>query len=297
MSRVLVTGAEGFTGQYLVSALREQGYDVYCLGIVNDLQTPQYFQVDICNRSDLSEIITTIKPHYVIHLAAVAYVASNDIKEMYLTNIVGAHTLLSCLAECNWEISGIVLASSANTYGNSYDGIAIKEDFPPSPINDYAISKLAMELVARQWFKKLPIVIARPFNYTGVGQSELFLIPKIVKHYRQKSSTIELGNLDVSRDYSDVRFVAEAYTKLMVQGPRGEAVNICSGVTYSLFQILEQCTNITDHKIEVIQRKDLMRNNEIKTLLGDATKLQALAIPKPLPTIPFSSTLRWMLEG
>lgn len=296
MERVLVTGAEGFTGHYLLMALQRQGYDVICLGLADALDLPHYHKVDICDREALHRIVQRVKPHYVIHLAAIAYVASRDIKEMYLTNIVGTHTLLSCLAEISSDVRGVVLASSANIYGDLYDGVAITEDFRPNPVNDYAVSKMAMEYMARQWFDVLPIVLARPFNYTGVGQSEMFLIPKIVSHFTEKRPIIELGNLDVSRDYSDVRNVAEAYTVLMKHGPRGEAVNICSGVTHSLTQILEMCRDITGHAIEVVQRAELMRSHEIKTLLGDNTKLKLYTSSNTMPTIPFVETLRWMLK-
>ncbi|WP_137984288.1 GDP-mannose 4,6-dehydratase, partial [Pseudomonas viridiflava] len=91
------------------------------------------------------------------------------------------------------------------------------------------------------WHARLPLVITRPFNYTGVGQAENFLLPKIVSHFTQRESTIELGNLDVWRDFSDVRAVTSAYRGLLEARPLGKTLNVCSGVTHSLREVIEMC--------------------------------------------------------
>ena len=142
---------------------------------------------------------------------------------------------------------------------------------------------------------KLPIVIARPFNYTGIGQDEKFLLPKIVSHFRRKAPVIELGNLDVSRDFSDVRSVVNAYLKLLESCPQGETFNVASGSIYSLLDIVQICTELTGHNIEVTVNPDFVRPNEIKKLGGDASKLTG-SIGDWKKT-ELRETLSWMLFG
>lgn len=165
----------------------------------------------------------------------------------------------------------------------------------PHPANDYAVSKLAMEYMARLWLDKLPIVIVRPFNYTGVGQSDSFLLPKIVSHFRRRAPRIELGNLDVWRDFSDVRAVVDAYRRLLELGPVGVTVNVSSGRAHSLREVLSMAENITGHQMRVDVNPAFVRANEVRTLCGDPARLRALIGAWDTP--PVEETVRWMLEA
>jgi nucleoside-diphosphate-sugar epimerase len=162
------------------------------------------------------------------------------------------------------------------------------------PGNDYAVSKLAMEHMASLWFDKLPIVITRPFNYTGRGQSENFLIPKIVAHFRRGAEVIELGNLDVWRDFSDVRAVVEAYCRLLESNPAGQIVNVCSGVVHSLREIIAMLENITGHTMRVEVNPAYVRSNEVRSLCGDPAYLRSLIGDWRTPAL--EETLQWMLS-
>jgi nucleoside-diphosphate-sugar epimerase len=227
----------------------------------------------------------------VIHLAAVTYVPHGDVAEIYLTNVVGTRNLLDALARQASIPEKVVLASSANVYGNAA-GDALDEKTAFSPENDYAVSKVAMEYMARTWSNRLPISIVRPFNYTGVGQATKFLIPKIVTHFQQQKAGIELGNTDVTRDFSDVRFVAKAYHALVESGGVGEAYNICSGQGHSLRQIIEAMNEIAGYEIAVTVNPDFVRANEVKQLVGSNRKL--LQLDSSLRVIPIRDTLQWM---
>src|SRR6185437_13525963 len=152
----------------------------------------------------------------------------------------------------------------------------ITEDTAPAPANDYAVSKLAMEHVARLWMDRLPIVITRPFNYTGVGQSENFLVPKIVAHFRRGAQEIELGNIDVARDFSDVRDVARAYAALVAASPAGQVINICSGVAHSLDDVLELMADIAGYRIRIKVNPAFVRSSEVARQVGSNARLQKL---------------------
>jgi len=150
-----------------------------------------------------------------------------------------------------------------------------------------------MEHMAGTFAHKLPISIVRPFNYTGVGQSEDFLIPKIVAHFRAKAPEISLGNTNVARDFGDVRTVVGAYADLLEKAVVGETLNICTGLSTSLDDVLRMCGALSGHKIVVKINPDFVRENEVKTLTGDKTRLEALLGSVSGPS--FEDTLAWML--
>ena len=295
--RILITGADGFTGRYLAKQARLGGYLTY--GIVRSHRSEcitdfdQLYTGDISDSALLVRIVEEIQPHYVVHLAAISFVAHGDIDAIYRTNVVGTRHLLEALATLKLIPESVLLASSANVYGNATGGI-LDEKTLPKPANDYAVSKLAMEYVAQLFTDKLPITIARPFNYTGVGQASNFLIPKIVAHFRQKADFIELGNIDVARDFSDVRTVVNCYLRLL-ESPQAinQVINVCSGHAYQLNEVIKMLTSLSEHQIEVRFNPDFARAKEVKVLQGNRAKLENII--GAIDNIPFEETLQWML--
>jgi GDP-6-deoxy-D-talose 4-dehydrogenase len=148
--------------------------------------------------------------------------------------------------------------------------------------------------MARLWMERLPIVLVRPFNYTGPGQAPHFLLPKIVDHFRRGAEEIELGNLDVARDFSDVRTVVAAYRRLIERVPAGETFNVCSGKAVSLEEVLALMADIAGYRIRVRVNLAFVRENEVKRLRGSNAKL--VETIGTLDTIPLEQTLRWMFE-
>jgi GDP-6-deoxy-D-talose 4-dehydrogenase len=293
VKRILITGSTGFTGRYVAAELAAHGWEVWGTG-QRAAAGERYLAAALADVDALKRVIDRVEPHVVIHLAAVAFVGHGDPLAFYQTNLLGTRNLLVALASASAPPSCVVLASSANVYGNSAAGV-LDEDAPLNPANDYAVSKLAMEYMARLWQDELPIVLVRPFNYTGAGQAESYLLPKIVAHFRRRADVMELGNLDIHRDFSDVRAVAEAYRRLVEAAPRGATVNIASGRIHSLREVLEMAERITGHHVEIKVNPALVRSNEVKVLAGNPGKLRSLIGPWDTP--PLEATLRWMLSA
>jgi nucleoside-diphosphate-sugar epimerase len=289
--RALLTGCHGFTGRYVTAELESAGYEV--VGLAHDGDPPRegVLRANLLDREAVQRAVAKAHADAVVHLAAISFVAHGDADEIYRTNVVGTRNLLEALAACDHKPGSVVLASSANIYGNA-EVEPITEDTPPAPANDYAVSKLAMEYMARLWMDRLPITLVRPFNYTGVGQGEQFLIPKIVAHFRRGERVIELGNTDVARDFSDVRDVARAYAAIVAKAPAGETINICSGIAHSLGDVLDMMAKIAGYAIEVRVNPAFVRGNEVKRLFGSNARLQALA--RFVPAIRLYETLAWM---
>jgi len=254
--------------------------------------------IHCCSLNDsqmLRDLLMEIRPVYVVHLAAVSFVAHTDPDAIYNANLLGTRHLLEALCTVTPGLEAVLLASSANVYGNATEGV-LDESAPIAPANDYAVSKAAMEYLARLYNRRLPLVITRPFNYTGVGQAEQFLIPKIVAHTRRRAEIIELGNLDIARDFCDVRQVAYAYRRLLeTPAAIGETVNICSGSAYTLQYVLKQAAALSGHHLDVRVNPAFVRSADVKNLFGCKTKLESLI--SELPPITLSDTLRWMIEA
>lgn len=233
-------------------------------------------------------------PDAVVHLAAISFVGHADARAFYDVNLFGTLNLLDALAALRHAPNRILLASSANVYGNVAVS-PISEETPPSPVNHYAMSKLAMEHMARTYVDRLPLMFTRPFNYTGPGQSLSFVIPKLVDHFRRRAAAIELGNLNVEREFNDVRMVCDAYLKLLEHGEPGEIYNVCTGRTLTLKGIIDRLQDLTGHALEIKTNPAFVRTNEVHRLCGSPAKLEVVI--GPLKSIAIDDTLRRMLNS
>jgi nucleoside-diphosphate-sugar epimerase len=293
---VLVTGASGFTGRHFILAAKQRGYRCVALchkpsEIVPDAD--ECAVADILDIGSLSAAINRIKPNLILHLAAVSFVAHGDVAEIYQVNLVGTLNLLNALASYSGNLQRILIASSANIYGNVAN-LPITENTVPRPVNHYGVSKFAMEMATAQ-FTELPIILARPFNYTGIGQNRSFLIPKIVHAYKQRQPDVQLGNLDVSRDFSDVRDVVDTYLKLLELKAPEPVYNICSGISTSLLSIISSLNEIAGYEMSVTTNPDFVRANEIKELYGSCQLLEESI--GSFQNHDIRETLQWMYQG
>ena len=278
--RLLLTGADGFTGMHLTDAARLAGYEV--VSLKGDLQ----------DEAAVRQQVLELAPTHVIHLAGVSHVTAKDELTYYGVNLLGSLNLLKALADLNTAPHKVILASTSNVYGNNPHS-PIAETASPNPISHYAMSKLAMEYMSAPFSDLLPIVITRPFNYTGVGHAEHFVIPKIVDHFRRKAKMIELGDVTVLREYNDVRDICQMYLRLLDLGEGGTTYNLATAREYCLKEVIGLLEKISGHALDIIINPQFIRANEIARLCGDANLLDQCIGYLPLHSL--EDTLSWML--
>jgi len=152
-----------------------------------------------------------------------------------------------------------------------------------------------MECISRNYKAKIPIVITRPFNYTGLNQDKNFLIPKIIKAFQSREDVIELGNIDVFREFNDVRDIVQMYRLLITSEYDNSCLNLCSGEIYSISNIIDFMQEISDHKIEITINDNFIRDNEIKELGGDPSNIQKSI--NHIKKYNIRDTLKWMYKN
>lgn len=284
--KILLTGADGFTGRLFAARAVAAGHEVVPL------------RVDLRDREAVLQQVLTSAPEAVLHLAAISFVGHADENAFYAVNVIGTTNLLAALTKLPKSPHRVMLASSANIYGNSKRS-PIAETEEPAPVSHYAVSKLAMEYMCRAYGDRLPSVITRPFNYTGPGQDVNFVIPKLVDHFSRQAPTIALGNIQVEREFNDVQMVCDAYLQLLQYGKPGQTYNVCSGQPFTLQYVIDRLTLITGHSIKVEVNPAFVRTNEVHRLCGSPAKLQSLLASHgaTLATPSLEDTLRRMLAA
>lgn len=291
MKKILITGIDSFTGVHLSSHLKKAGYDVYGTSLFES--GDKKYRCDITKKDDILHVLQKVEPDFFIHLSGISFVAHGSSEDFYRVNTIGTTNILDAFVELEQNPKKIILASSATIYGNQ--GLEVlDESLCPAPANHYGASKYVMESLARGYFKRLNIIITRPFNYTGIGQTDNFLIPKIVKYFKEKKDVIELGNLHVEREFNDVAFTCKVYEKLLKCEAKGEVVNIATNRGIKLLDVISMMSEIAGYEIEVKVNPAFVRKDEIKSLSGSPEKL--FSIIGKVEQIEFKETLREMFE-
>lgn len=260
--QLLVTGASGFTGKNLVPLARSRGFDVVCL--TSDVRDVQALRAEIC----------ATNPTFVVHLAGVSNTQCRDVDLLHDVNVRGTRNLLQALVDTGKSPRRVLLASSVLVYGTT-PASPVTEDHALVPFNAYTASKIDMEAAASEFASRLPICIVRPFNYTGVGQPATFLIPKLVDHFATKQHTVQLGNVNVQREFNDVRYVCDVYMRLLLADTCLPVYNVCSGHAHAIEDVLRALTDITGHRVAVKVNPAFVRDTDILRLCGSTQRLQS----------------------
>lgn len=282
--RILLTGADGFTGIHFALRARNMGHVIIP------------FRADLTIEEAVRLEVDSLEFDAVVHLAAISFVGHDNEIAFYNVNVVGTTKLLNALCAKGWA-GRVLVASSANVYGNNHASSPISEANHPLPINHYANSKLAMEYMAKTFSNKLSIVMVRPFNYTGPGQDTKFVVPKLVDHFVRKLASVSLGNVDVEREFNDVRMVCDVYLALLDLGKPDEVYNICTGKVYTLREIIGALSILTGHSLDIKVNQALVRVNEVRRLCGDPKKTWGVLSGRLSEILAPSlyETLEWML--
>ncbi|MCW7479914.1 GDP-mannose 4,6-dehydratase [Leptospira kanakyensis] len=271
---ILVTGASGFVGSYLLPALESHAeFEIHC------------FQGDIRDRKAVTKNLEEIQPDTLIHLAAQAFVpmAIENPWETEEINVGGTLNLLETLHRLQRPCK-MLYVSSADVYGKqNLSLLPLQESFLPNPVNPYAGSKLAAESYCRQYAQYSPyvsVVIARPFNHIGIGQRKEFVIPnfcwQIIEAKHSGKKNIAVGDLEPTRDFSHVEDIVNGYITLVEKGQSGEIYNICSGEERSIRYMLEELVRLSGQDIRFEVDSKRVRASETSKVYGDNSKLKNL---------------------
>jgi GDP-4-dehydro-6-deoxy-D-mannose reductase len=291
--RALITGGKGFVGQWLAAHLEDHGDDVSVI----DLET------DVADGAAVRRVMADVAPEAIYHLAAMTHVGESwdDPSRVLRVNVLGTAEILSA-ARSLGSSARVLVVSSAEVYGIVTPAqLPLGEDTPTEPASPYAASKLAAEAVAFQAWRgyRQPVVVVRPFNHIGPGQSPNFFVPalakRIVEARRSGDRSLPVGNLTTRRDFTDVRDVVAAYRLLMEGGEAGAVYNVCSGRDVAMSEVASQLLELAGADLTLETNPDLLRPVDVPVLRGSAARL--LAATGWQPKIPLATTLADVLTS
>jgi GDP-4-dehydro-6-deoxy-D-mannose reductase len=301
VTKILITGAGGFVGTYLIKEL-QKSRDSEIFGAVFSatsdisslLPSDHIIEGDLSDSTYAHELVQKSMPDIVFHLAALSVVGT--IVDQAITvmnkNTAISYNILEAIKSLAPKARFIAIAS-ANEYGAVIDTHKpIDETLPLRPLNPYAVSKVTQEMLSLMYHLAygLDVVILRPFNHTGVGQTTDFVIPKLAKQFAaiEKGTippTIEVGNLDTIRDFTDVRDMVYGYHLAAKTGLSGQIYNLGSGQGHTIKEILDMLQSLSSAKVEIVVNDKLVRGADVPVLICDASKFKSLTSWTPKITL------------
>jgi GDP-4-dehydro-6-deoxy-D-mannose reductase len=290
--RAVITGAAGFVGRHLATHLAEAG----------DVVAAVDRDFDVTDVGAMAGAFASFNPDAIYHLAALSHVGSSwdDPGEVLRVNVLGTSSVLSAARQTVPDAAVLVI-SSAEVYGTvTPDELPLSESAEVRPSSPYAASKAAVEPIARQaaiGFGQR-VVIVRPFNHIGPGQSPSFFVPAVARRLVEARATglrdVAVGGLAARRDFTDVRDVVRAYRLAIDRGTSGEIYNVCSGVDVSIGEVADRLReHIYPHAV-FVEDPGLSRPQDVPVLRGDYRRLRAAT--GWIPMITLDATLRDVVE-
>lgn len=297
-SKVLVTGGGGFVGRHLLSAIAEGRF-----GRLRDaVVLPS--GLDVRDEEALTDFVAEQRPDAVIHLAAQSFVprAIENPRETYDINVIGTLNLIQALDAAGFN-GRFLFVSSGDVYGRvDESSLPVDASTWPRPGNPYASSKLAAEELCLQWSRRTgaQVLVARPFNHIGPGQSDRFVVSSLahqvvaIKEGRQPA-IIEVGDIDATRDFSDVRDVVSAYAAILEQGNNQARYIVASGVERSVATILRRMLELAGVSADIRVDPSRLRASEQRRMVADPSATTQETGWRPL--IELDQTLTDILQS
>lgn len=306
--KILITGTSGFVGNHLIDNLITHGekkiYGTFFSENKDLKKEVEYIKVDLRNEDEVFDLIEKIKPDILYHLAAFTSASESFLspKETFINNVSSQINILEAIKKNNLLDTKILLTSSAEVYGNvAKEDLPINEETVFNPTNPYAVSKLAQDFLGKQYFLSygLKIIIMRPFNHIGPGQSDKFVVSSFAKKIAEiekgkREPILPVGNLESKRDFTDVRDIVKAYALILEKGEFGQVYNIGSGKSHKISDILNMLLTYSSAKIKVEQDPKLLRPMDNPDLVCNFEKLEKVTGWKP--EIDLEKTLKDTLD-
>jgi GDP-4-dehydro-6-deoxy-D-mannose reductase len=305
--KVLVTGASGFVAGHVIAAVRAEAPGAEMFGVVRrgaiaDPSSATALRADLEDAASADALFDAVEPDRIVHLAAQSSVHRSweDPQSTFGVNVTGLLNVMEALRRRRLA-PRVLVVGSAEQYGAvQAEKLPVVETHPLQPANPYAVSKVAQEFVARQYFLShgIPVLCTRTFHHTGPGRGEVFAESSFARQIAEieagrQAPTISVGNLDAVRDYTDVRDVVRAYWLLLEKARPGEVFNVCSGAGVAIGEILQELVDVSGVKVEIRRDPDRMRPADIPAIVGNPRKLARATGWKPV--IPLRRTLADLL--
>ena len=311
--KILITGVTGFVGSHLAEYCLSLDQQVEVIGTcrwrsrrenIEHLEDAiNLYECDLRDASSVKTLLADIQPERIFHLAAQSYVPSswNSPGETITTNVIGQLNIFEAMRETN-STASIQIAGSSEEYGLVHPEEApITEENPLRPLSPYAVSKVAQDMLAYQYFQSygLRVVRTRAFNHTGPRRGDVFVTSNFAKQIAeieagQRPPVIHVGDLNPKRDFTDVRDIVRAYWLSLEHCNLGEVYNVASGKAYRIKEVLKILLDNSEQDIEVVEDPERLRPSDVPLLLGDNSRF--CKATGWSPEIPFEQTAKDLLD-
>ena len=311
--KILITGVTGFVGSHLAEYCLSLDQQVEVIGTcrwrsrrenIEHLEDAiNLYECDLRDASSVKTLLADIQPERIFHLAAQSYVPSswNSPGETITTNVIGQLNIFEAMRETN-STASIQIAGSSEEYGLVHpEEVPITEENPLRPLSPYAVSKVAQDMLAYQYFQSygLKVVRTRAFNHTGPRRGDVFVTSNFAKQIAeieagQRPPVIHVGDLNPKRDFTDVRDIVRAYWLSLEHCSLGEVYNVASGKAYRIKEVLKILLDNSGQDIEVVEDPERLRPSDVPLLLGDNSRF--CKATGWVPEIPFEQTAKDLLD-